>query len=85
MKQQTAVQWLEAELGKYIAYFEGDHKASIYSIYDLLKSFEKAKKMEKEQKIEDYRSGRIDQQSGRDSKAYHRTAEQYFTETYGKP
>jgi hypothetical protein len=76
MTQQTAVAWLEGEFLK-LEQTTGVHGV----MYELI---EKAKEMEKQQKIEDYRSGRVDQQSGSSSNAYNRTAEQYYTETYGK-
>lgn len=41
-----------------------------------------AEAMEKEQVIEAYRAGRVDQQSGYHNKAYHRTAAQYYEGTF---
>ena len=70
MKQQTAVEWLVNQVEDFIGLIPVD-------------IIDKAKAMDKQQKIEDYRSGRVDQQSRSSSKAYHRTAEQYYNETYG--
>jgi hypothetical protein len=80
-KQITAVEWLEGELHKYIAYFEGNHKASIYSIYDLLNSFEKAKAMVRQQIAEAYRQGVEEDVYNTPLK----TGQEYYTETYGNP
>ena len=38
--------------------------------------------MEKQQKIEDYRDGRTDQQSGSQSRFYNRSSETWYNETY---
>ena len=44
---------MEAALYKYLAYsIEGNHKAEPFTITDLLKSVEQAKKMEKQQTAE---------------------------------
>ena len=73
MSKQTAVEWLISKLIEH-----GDLKENWRSE----QFFNKAKKMDKEQKIKSYRDGRSDQQSERQSKFYNRTAEQYYNETY---
>jgi len=69
-KQQTAVEWLIEELQK------RDMDVLIRDLYN------KAKEMEKQQKIEDYRAGRTDQQSDKLGKSYNRRAADYYKETY---
>ena len=86
-KEQTAVEWLFEQLwnepmaSEWLFKNLWNKKDKSQNWYE---KFEQAKQMDKQQKIEDYRSGRVDQQSGSSSNAYHRTAEQYYTETYGK-
>jgi len=68
MKQQTAVEWLEAEFLKL------EETVGVHGVmYELI---EKAKQMVKEQIIDAVNSQR---QLGWDEKG-----EQYYTETYGK-
>jgi len=71
MSKQTAVEWLEQE---FIA-------LQNYSVNEL-GLFAKAKKMDKQQKIEDYRDGRTDQQSGSQSRFYNRSSETWYNENY---
>lgn len=52
-KKQTAVEYMEAEIYKYLDYsIEGNHKAEPFTITDLLKAVEQAKKMDKQQRAE---------------------------------
>jgi hypothetical protein len=78
MKNQTAVEWLEAEFDKYVAWYEGNHKAEEYTIEMLLEAFEKAKEMEKEQIENALVDGRTQY---RDKEIV--AAAQYYTNTYG--
>jgi hypothetical protein len=72
-KKQTAVEWLESNL------------PIVFKDLTINKQLiEQAKEMDKQQKIEDYRSGRTDQQSDRTSKSYNRLAADYYKETYGE-
>lgn len=66
--EQTAVEWLIEQLTPSIS-LQQKH-------IDDLK--DKAKQMEKEQIIESYRSGRVDQQSDRKSASYNRMAAQHY-------
>lgn len=47
--KQTAVAWLAERFEKFLAYYEGHHKAEVYSIHQLSNDFEQALQMEKEQ------------------------------------
>jgi hypothetical protein len=78
-KTQTAVDWLEERFEKFIAYYEGHHKAENYSIHQLSNDFDQAKQMEKEQIINavyDSMGTNFDPNMGR--------AEQYYNETFKK-
>ena len=60
-KKQTAVAYLQNCIDKYLAYsVEGSHKAEQFTITDLLKAFEQAKAMQKEQIMFDYSMGAKD-------------------------
>ena len=72
-KKQTAIDFAVEKLEKLIP---SGHQIIISII------LEKAKEMDKQQKIEDYRAGRTDQQSDKLGKSYNRRAEQYYKETY---
>jgi hypothetical protein len=76
-KKQTAVEWLADQL----ECFGNKHELQM-SWTTLDELFEQAKEMDKQQKIEDYRSGRTDQQSDKTSKSYNRRAADYYKETY---
>ena len=69
MSKQTAVEFLESKIF-------GDE------IFSLSEVFNQAKEMEKQQKIEDYRDGRTDQQSGSQSRFYNRSSETWYNENY---
>jgi hypothetical protein len=70
-KKQTAVEWLASY---------------IKAITDLNcdEIIEQAKQMEMEEIKQSYREGRSDQQSARQERFYHRNAELFYNETYGK-
>ena len=68
-KKQTAVEWLAEQMM---------HPA-LHNPY-----IEQTKEMDKEQKIEAYRDGRTDQQSSIQLRFYHRSAENWYNETYKK-
>lgn len=55
--KQTAVEWLESKFQKFILYYEGNHKAELYTIQELSNDFEQAKAMEREQRFEDFKQG----------------------------
>lgn len=70
--KQTAVQWLAEQFEESFSYINEIFKETI----------EKAEEMDKQQKIEDYRDGRTDQQSGSQSRFYNRSSETWYNETY---
>ena len=70
--KQTAVQWLAEQFEESFSYMNEIFKETI----------EKAEEMDKQQKIEDYRDGRTDQQSGSQSRFYNRSSETWYNETY---
>ena len=73
-KQQTAVEWLEAEFLKL------EETIGVHGVmYELI---EKAKEMEKEQIVNAYKDGNHSEMRG--GKVIFEKMEQYFTETYGK-
>jgi hypothetical protein len=55
--KETAVEWLEKRFEKFLAYYEGHHKAEMYSIHQLSNDFDQAKEMEKRQMIEMHDKG----------------------------
>ena len=69
---KTAVQWLAEQFEESFSYINEIFKETI----------EKAEEMDKQQKIEDYRDGRTDQQSGSQSRFYNRSSETWYNETY---
>jgi TRAP-type uncharacterized transport system substrate-binding protein len=74
MAQQTAVEWFEKNISKYISY----HYDKAYEEHDeVTKIYEQAKAMEKEQIVKAYISA--DLMEGRANLS---DAEQYYTETY---
>jgi hypothetical protein len=76
MKQQTAVEWLESEINKYIDYYEGKRDAMPYSLTHLQNAILQAKQMEKEQIKDAF-------DEGENREFYKRPqAEQYYNETY---
>lgn len=77
MKQQTAVEWFWNQLPEILP-FTVDTETAV----KLQEAYQQAKEMEKEQRIESYRSGRIDQQNNPESN-YNRMAEDFYNETYG--
>ena len=74
-KQQTAVEWFAQQ----VLDNWNDIDAGARDIMEFLN---KAKEMEKEQMIESYRSGRIDQQNNAESN-YNRMSEEHYKQTYG--
>ena len=50
--KQTAVEYLEKAIDKYVAYIEGYHNAKIFTSSNLYLVIRQAKQMEKQQKIE---------------------------------
>ena len=77
-KQQTAVEWLVEHLETQDGIYRGF--SNIRTTHEKL--ITKAKEMEKEQMIESYRSGRIDQQNNAESN-YNRMSEEHYKQTYG--
>ena len=71
----TAVEWI---YGKIIY----DQTVKSYTPKEWQEVFKQAKQMEKEQIIEAYRSGRVDQQSDRKDRAYNTMADEYYQQTY---
>ena len=47
--KKTALEWLEERFEKFLAYYEGHHKAEMYSIHQLSNDFDQAKEMEEGQ------------------------------------
>ena len=77
MAQQTAVEWFEKNISKYISY----HYDKAYEEHDeVTKIFEQAKAMEKEQISEAYRKGVEEDVYNNPLK----TGEEYYNETYNK-
>ena len=75
MAQQTAVEWFEKNISKYISY----HYDKAYEEHDeVTKILEQAKAMEKEQIYEAYRKGVEEDVYNNPLK----TGEQYYNETY---
>jgi Holliday junction resolvasome RuvABC endonuclease subunit len=82
MSKQTAVQYLQQELDKYILYLEGNHKAEKYEIQELISAFEKAKKLEKQQ-IADAHGIKTIRTIKQGMDCFKQTTgEQYYNETY---
>ena len=77
-KQQTAIEWLVENLETQDGTYRGF--SNIRTTHEKL--ITKAKEMEKEQMIESYRSGRIDQQNNAESN-YNRMSEEHYNETFG--
>jgi hypothetical protein len=77
-KQQTAVEWLKKQLEDYGS---NSHLTLDWDTFDEL--FDKAKEMEKEQKMKDYFQGRKDESSSKARYEYNRNSEQWYNETYG--
>ena len=75
--KQTAVEWFEKNISKYISY----HYDKAYEEHDeVTKIFEQAKAMEKEQMIDAWSNGWLnDYQSDEDVK---NSAEHYYNETF---
>ena len=48
-QKQTAVEWLENAIDKYIAYVEGSHKAEPFTLTQLSEAVQQAKEMHKEE------------------------------------
>ena len=71
--KQSSVEWL----------VEKTKRQEWYTI-EQEKFIEQAKAMHKEEVVDAYREGRSDQQSARNQSFYHRNAEQYYNEIYGK-
>ncbi len=73
-KQQTAVEWLEAEFVKL------EETVGVHGVmYELI---EKAKEMEKEQIVNAYKDGNHSEMRG--GKVIFEKMEQYYAKTYGK-
>jgi hypothetical protein len=72
MKQQTAVEWLEQQIGSKIA--DANIRISAHKFYELINQ---AKEMEKQQIINAFRNG--DSFEGR---ATSKDAEQYYRENF---
>lgn len=70
MSKQTAVEWLQEQ-------FDNSDDDFI-----TIEEFNQAKEMDKEQKIEAYRDGRTDQQSGSFSIFFNRSSELWYNENY---
>jgi hypothetical protein len=83
-KKQTAVEGLEKAFYSYAESTGINSNKWLIDEEDLDKLIQQAKEMDKQQKIEDYRSGRTDQQSDKTSKSYNRRAADYYKETYGE-
>lgn len=71
--KQTAVEYLEKAIDKYVAYIEGYHNAKIFTSSNLYLVIRQAKQMEKQQIIDAFDEGYFDEKS----------AEQYYNEEYG--
>jgi hypothetical protein len=84
MKQQTAVEWLESEINKYIDYYEGKRDAMPYSLTDLHNAIIKANVMEKEQIREAYNYGWDDRHHDVKKSWDNDADENYYNETYGQ-
>lgn len=75
MKKISSVEWLINEI-------QSKHDKSFIEFYG--SEISQAKEMEREQIIAAYRDGRSDQQSSYQLAQYHRSSENYYTQTYGK-
>ena len=75
--KMTAVEWLAEQFDSIVELYPSQFES-------INNAIQQAKEMDKQQKIEDYRSGRTDQQSDKTGKSYNRRAEQYYNETYNK-
>jgi acid stress-induced BolA-like protein IbaG/YrbA len=80
MSKQTALQYLQKELDKYILYLEGNHKAEKYEIQELISAFEKAKKLEKQQIVDARLTAPLLHEF--DKLDCSKEADKYYNETY---
>jgi hypothetical protein len=78
MSKQTAVEWLESKINKYIDYYEGKRDAMPYSLTDLDSAVQQAKEMEKQQIVNSWDLSRRDID-------YPADGEKYYNETYNQP
>jgi hypothetical protein len=83
MKQQTAVDWLQSEINKYIDYYEGKRDAMPYSLTHLQNAILQAKLMEKEQIVKARYSADQSTDIEKSSEALDQ-AIKYYNETYGQ-
>jgi hypothetical protein len=77
-KIQTAVEWLESEINKYVDYHEGKRDAMPYSLTHLHNAILQANVMEKEQIITAFDYGFENGEAESDN-----YGENYYNETYG--
>ena len=72
--KQTSIEWLYQEITK---------KSVNDQSHNVLKIYEQAKELHKQEIIDAYRDGRSDQQSD-EGRFYNRNANYYYNETYNK-
>jgi len=84
-KKQTAVEWL-AEKYNYLAWMRSNEDTSASLAVEWLNNFfDQAKEMEKQQIIDACQQGFYDGlDMAKTKKSKFKSAEQYYTETYGK-
>jgi len=82
MKQQTAVDWLQSEINKYIDYYEGKRDAMPYSLTHLQNAILQAKKMEKKQIMNAYKCGKLE--INRVQYDFPTKEEKHYDETYNQ-
>ena len=82
-KKPSSIEWLVDQFKEYdFSEEDGMYLIKITS-WLLAEKEEQAKAMHKKEVKESYREGRSDQQSARNQSFYHRSAEQYYNETFG--
>jgi DnaJ-domain-containing protein 1 len=79
MKNKTAVEYLEDQFEKFVAWFEGDPASGEFTLNDMYKAIHQAIELEKQQIIQAYKDALVD-------KFYDKCTDPkyYFKKTYKK-
>jgi hypothetical protein len=81
MNKQTAVEYLHQKFAMYLSFHEGDHGAKEYTIQDFVKDFQEAKQMHKQEIINAWYNGYINQSPMIDEE---NCGEKFYKETFKK-
>jgi hypothetical protein len=77
----TSVEFLEERFQMYLSWYEGHHSAKEYKLEDFAKDFQEAKEMHKQEIINTWYNGYINQSPMIDEE---NCGEQFYNETFGQ-